>query len=400
MRVAIEALFRHPLRACLTGFGILVGVAAVTVVISLGEGAEAMVQERVELLGESLITIRARAVQANGVSASERPTLVQSDARAIRRDIAGAEFVAPVLDGLVRAVFEKRNAAAQAVGTTLDYFSARNYKIESGGLWDESQESTSARVVLIGPTVVSELFPGGGEPVGESLRIGVHLFRIIGVLNAKGQTMFGMDQDNIIVMPIGTMRAKVSPGRPGEVRQILISARQGVSSDEIQRPVTSLLRQRHHLNDDNGDDFSIRDSARMAKMQKGIVSVMRILLLCIATVSLVIGGIGVMNIMLVSVAERSREIGTRLAVGARGSDILVQFLIEAVVLSILGGAAGALLAALLITPLESYLGWPLWISSEALSVASIVSITIGIVFGLLPARRAAKMDPVDALRRE
>lgn len=398
-RTAGEALSRHPMRAGLTGFGILVGVAAVTVVITLGEGAERAVAEKIEKLGENLITIRARSVQASGARGSDSPTLVESDARAIGKDMSGVLSVAPVLDGVVRAVAQTRNAQAQAVGTTAEYFQARNYKVEQGAVWDDSQESTSARVVLIGPTVKDELFPRD-EAVGRTLRIGRHLFRVIGVLEEKGQTPFGSDQDNVVVMPINTMRSKVSPSRPGEVRQILVAADPEVGTKTVKRSLRSLLRQRHHITTDDGDDFSIRDSSRMAEAQRGVVAVMRLLLLSIAGVSLVIGGIGVMNIMLVSVAERSREIGTRLAVGARAGDILTQFLIEAVFLSLLGGAAGALLAAAVVTPLETYFGWPLAVSGKALSVASAVSITIGVVFGLLPARRAANLDPVEALRKE
>lgn len=398
-RTAIEALTRHPLRALLTGFGILVGVSAVTVVITLGEGAERMVQERIELLGESLVTIQAKAVQASGTAEQTRPLLSEGDARAILESVDGISHVAPVLDGISRAMFGQKNASVQAVGSTLEYFGARNYRLQDGTFWDSTQENAAARVVVIGPTVVNDLF-AGGEAVGSSIRIGRHLFSVVGVLKEKGQTPFGRDQDDVVVMPIKTMRAKVSPGRPGEVRQIVVAATPGVSSEAIQRPITSLLRQRHHLKQDEENDFSVRDQARIAQAQRGIVAVMRLLLLSIAAVSLVIGGIGVMNIMLVSVAERSREIGTRLAVGARASDILTQFLIEAVVLSILGGFGGALVAALLVSPLESYFGWPLSISVSSLTVASTVSVTIGVVFGFLPARRAAHLDPVEALRRE
>ncbi len=395
----MESLVRNPLRAGLTGFGILVGVAAVTVVMTLGEGAERAVQERIEKLGENLLTIRARSAQASGASDSEKPTLVESDGRAIFENIDGITHVAPMLDGLVRAVSGGRNTSAQAVGTTSAYFGARNYEIESGAIWSAAQQSTAARVVLVGPTIVDELFPGE-EGVGKSIRIGKHLFRVIGVLAEKGQTPFGQDQDNVIVMPIKTMRSKITPGRPGEVSQIVLSAADGVTTEELMRPIRSLLRQRHHINYGEGDDFSLRDQSRMADAQRGVVDVMRMLLLSIAGVSLVIGGIGVMNIMLVSVAERSREIGTRLSVGARGADILTQFLIEAVVLSLLGGAAGAALAAAVVPPLEDYFGWELYISARSLGIAAGVSITIGVAFGLLPARRAARLDPVEALRRE
>lgn len=399
LSTAMSALRRNPLRASLTGFGILVGVLAVTVVITLGEGAERAVQQRIDRLGENLLTIRARSAQASGAQNADRPTLIEADARAIAQSVDGIAHIAPTLDGLVRAVSGRRNTAAQVVGTTADYFGARNYRIEEGTVWSPSQEATAARVALIGPTVAEELFPAA-EAMGQSIRIGRHLFRVIGILGEKGQTPFGTDQDNVIAMPIKTMRSKIAPGRPGEVRQIVLAAADGVTTEELKRPIRSLLRQRHHIERGQGDDFSLRDQARIADAQRGVVTVMRMLLLSIAGVSLVIGGIGVMNIMLVSVAERSREIGTRLAVGATGADILVQFLIEAVVLSLLGGLSGAAFAAALVPPLESYFGWDLFVSVRALFIAMSVSITIGIVFGMLPARRAARLDPVEALRRE
>ena len=399
LRTAIESLSRNPLRATLTGCGILVGVSAVTVVMTLGEGAERAVQQRIDKLGENLLTIRAESPQASGASNPDKPTLVEADARAISESIEGVAYTAPVLDGMVRVIFGSRNTSAQAIGTTSQYLGARNYQIDSGTMWSASQEATAARVVLLGPKVVKEVF-SGEEPVGKSIRIGRHLFRVLGILSEKGQTPFGMDQDNVIVMPIKTMRSKITPGRPGEVSQIVLAAAKGVTTEELQRPIRSLLRQRHHIEIGDADDFSLRDQSRMAEAQRGVVAVMRMLLLSIAGVSLVIGGIGVMNIMLVSVTERSREIGTRLAVGARGADIMIQFLIEAVVLALLGGAAGAALSAALVSPLEAYFGWEMFISPRALTIAAVVSITIGVVFGALPARRAARLDPVEALRRE
>jgi putative ABC transport system permease protein len=398
LSTAIDALLRNPLRALLTGFGILVGVLSVTVVITLGEGAERAVQQRIDKLGENLITVVARAAQASGAR-NDTPTLVEADAKAMAASLGDVVAVAPVLDGLVRAVYREKNTPAQAVGTTSAYFRARNYYLEEGTIWDLSQENTSARVVLVGPTVVQELF-SGESPLGESIRIGRHLFSVIGVLSEKGQTPFGTDQDNVVVMPLGTMRSKVAPGRPGEVRQIAVAAKKDANLDEVKRSISSLIRQRHHIGPSEGDDFSVRDQARMAETQKSIVGVMRMLLLSIAAVSLAIGGIGVMNIMLVGVAERSKEIGTRMAVGARGTDILIQFLIESVVLSLLGGALGAGLAGALLSPLEDYFGWELSLSTNTLLVAFLVSVSIGVVFGMLPARRAARLDPVVALRSE
>ncbi len=399
LRTALEALAKHPLRAALTGFGILIGVAAVTTVITLGEGAERAVQQRIERMGEDLITVRPRAAEASGAGEEERAFLTEADAKAVAREVTGARQVAPVLQGLVRTVARDKNTSAQAIGTTLAYFEARNYRTEQGEFWSEPAQATSARVCAIGPTVKEELFPRR-EAVGQSLRIGRHLFRVVAVLEAKGQTPFGMDQDNIVVMPLGAMRSKIAPGRPGEVGQILVLAEKDVGSAKVMADIQSLMRQRHGIQQGQADDFSVRDQSRIANAQRGVVAVMRTLLLSIAGVSLVIGGIGVMNIMLVSVAERSREIGTRLAVGAQAADIMTQFLIEAVVLSLLGGLLGAGLAALLVPALEDYFGWDLALSIRGLAIASTVSVGIGITFGLLPARRAAKLDPVEALRRE
>ena len=398
LTTATEALSRHPMRALLTGFGIFIGVLSVTLVMTLGEGAERSIQAQVEQLGENLLTVRARSDRASGAG-EEVAELTESDAEAIARSIEGIEAVAPTLDGMVRAVYGQKNTSTQVVGTTMSYFKARRYEITEGVIWEPSQEATGARVALIGPTVVDELF-GNGQAIGESIRIGRQLFSVIGILSEKGQTAFGMDLDNIIVMPLSTMRGKVAPSRPGEVGQIEIAAQDGVDLGKLDKNITSLLRQRHHIGLDEDNDFSVRDQSRMAQAQQGVVLVMKMLLTSIALVSLFIGGIGVMNIMLVSVAERSREIGTRLAVGATAADVLIQFLIEAVVLSIAGGVLGVLSAGLLLDPLTDYFGWELWISPKTALLGMAVSMSTGVLFGYIPARRAARLDPVEALRRE
>lgn len=395
---ATEALIRHPLRALLTGFGIFIGVFSVTIVMTLGEGAERSVRAQVEQLGENLLTVRARSDRASGAS-DEKAELTERDADAIATLVEDVHAIAPTLDGMARAVYGQRNSSTQVVGTTLSYLTAHKYKIVDGVSWDANQQATGARVVLIGPTLVDELFRGE-PPVGQSIRIGRHLFRVIGVLSEKGQTPFGMDLDNIALMPISTMRSKVAPGRPGEVGQIAVAAKDGVDLLKLEKKMRALLRQRHNIGSDQDDDFTIRDQSRMAQAQQGVVSIMKMLLTCIALISLLIGGIGVMNIMLVSVTERSREIGTRLAVGATATDVLVQFLIEAVVLSLLGGALGVVCANLLLKPLSGYFGWVLWISPTTAALGMMVSVSTGVLFGFIPARRAAKLDPVVALRRE
>lgn len=398
-QAAWTALGKNLLRSLLTACGILVGVSAVTTVVTLGDGADQAIKEQVENLGENLVTIRPHAVERSGIGKVERRDLSDGDVDAIEREIADAERVAPVVETLVRVVSRERNASAQAVGTTLDYFQARNYRLASGTLWDAHAEKTAARVVLLGPSTSEELF-GRSDPVGEHVRIGRQLFLVIGLLQAKGQTPFGMDQDSICLMPLDAMRNKVLSGRRGKLDQVLLSAHAGADSARLKRELSALLRQRHDLEEGDEDDFSIRDTATIQNAQQGVVNVMRLLLLSLAALSLLIGGIGVMNIMLVGVTERSREIGTRLALGATAQDIMLQFLIEAVLLSLFGGMLGAALTFGLVPALEAYFGWPLVVSLRALAFAGGVSFTVGVLFGILPARRAARLDPVVALRRE
>lgn len=397
--LAAGSLWRHPLRAGLTAGGILVGVLSVTTVMTLGEGAERSIEAQVQNLGENLLTIQPRDAQVSGARQGEPATLDELDGQALAREVTEVFAVAPVVEGAGRLRVRDRNTSAKLVGTTRTYFGMRNYRVAEGTFWDDAMERAGARVVLLGPTTKEQLF-GTGAAVGQFVRIGRHAFRVVGILAEKGQTAFGMDQDSVVLLPLRTMRAKVSPGRPGEVSQLLVQLEAGAESRSAERSITTLLRQQHRLDLEAPDDFSIRDSSRFAEAQRGILLVMRTLLLSIAGISLVIGGIGVTNIMLVSVRERSREIGTRLAIGARAVDVLGQFLLEAVLLCVLGGLAGALGSVALIPPLEAYFGWELSLSLRALSVATLVSTTLGVTFGLLPARRAAQMDPIEALRRE
>ncbi|HXS18146.1 MAG TPA: ABC transporter permease [Polyangiaceae bacterium] len=395
---ATTALIRHPLRATLTAFGIFIGVLSFTLVVALGEGAQRSVRAQVEQMGENLLTIRARTDRASGAGESAAK-LTEDDALAMSQSVTGVDAVAPTLDSMVRAVAGQNNKNVQAVGSTATYFKAKKYRITEGAVWDKSQENTGARVILVGPTVVTELF-GDGPAVGQSVRMGRHLFRIIGILSAKGQSPFGLDLDNIVVMPLRTMRSKIIRAEPGEVGQVEIAGRADVQLETLQKNLRALLRQRHHIKEDQEDDFNIRDQSRITQAQQGVVAVMQMLLTSIALISLFIGGIGVMNIMLVSVTERSREIGTRLAIGATARDVLIQFLIEAVVLSLIGGALGILCAASLMRPLVGVFGWDLWLSSSTAGLGMLVSMTTGVLFGFLPARRAARLDPVVALRRE
>ncbi len=398
--LALGSLRRNLLRALLTAFGILIGVAAVTIVVALGEGAREAISGRIDSLGDNALIVIPQDTAQSGVrDEAGLPALTEDDGEALAAEAPSVERAAPMISGFSQVVWRDANRPTQIVGTTRDFFAIRGWKVEDGALWGPSAESVGDKVCVIGQTVRLEIF-GTENPVGEVLRMGRHAFRVIGVLPEKGQSPFGNDQDDIIVMPVRTMRAKLSPTRPGGVHRILL---QGVGKNPpsvVERDATAILRQRHRLTEGVENDFRIRSQEEFRQTQEGILTVLRILLLSIAAVSLVVGGIGVMNIMLVSVAERTREIGIRMAIGAREADIRVQFLAEAVLLSLVGGLLGAGLAAVAVRALGNALGWNMGVSPTALAIALGTSSVVGVVFGLVPAQRAARLDPIFALRRE
>ncbi len=397
--LALGAVRRNAVRSILTALGILVGVAAVTIVVALGEGAKSAISRQIDSMGENSLTVRPQAVAQSGLRGKKQPPLTEADAEAIERDSTAVLRAAPVLRGFSQVVWQDANTTVEVLGATSSFFPIGAWKIRDGILWSREAESVGEKVCVVGATVVDELF-GGQDPVGRVVRIGKYPFRVIGVLEKKGQSPFGQDQDNVLMMPVRTMRAKLTPTRPGQVHQVVLSAASPAKVAVARREATTILRQRHRLAEGAENDFRIRSQDEFRKVQAEILGVLRMLLLSIAGVSLVVGGIGVMNIMLVSVAERTREIGIRMAIGARASDILIQFLVEAVVLSMLGGALGALLAWGAIVGLSGVLNWPMGISPAALATALGTSSAVGIVFGFVPARRAAELDPIVALRRE
>lgn len=397
--LAFSALRRNLLRAGLTSLGILIGVAAVTIVVALAEGATEAVSGRIDSLGQNALIVVPEESARSGARDQSLPLLTEDDASAIAREVPEVSAAAPLLAGFAQASWRDANLGVQVMGTTLDFFEVRAWKVESGVLWNSSAEATSEKVCVVGVGVKERLF-GLQDPVGQVIRIGRHPFRVLGVLESKGQSPFGQDQDTVVVLPLGTARAKILPTRPGSVNRVLVSARRPEVVEAAQRGITALLRQRHRLAEGVENDFSVRSQEEFRKVQEQILGVLSLLLLSIAAVSLVVGGIGVMNIMLVSVAERTREIGIRMAIGARERDILWQFLAEAVLLSLVGGLAGAGVAALAVAGLARALDWTMAVSPQALGVAMTVSSTVGVTFGFLPARRAAAMDPIQALRRE
>jgi putative ABC transport system permease protein len=400
LSLAAHAIRQRPARSLLTAFGILVGIAAVTIVVSIAEGASAVVTGAVDALGTNALMIVPKPAPKSGLRDVDRPSLLDDDdAAALGTDAPSVAVSAPVIGSVQQIVAGNTNASSRVMGTTRAFFVVRDWKVSRGAIWSPSAETTRERVCVIGETVRSELF-GPEDPVGRLVRIGRFPFKVIGLLDKKGQNPFGNDEDDVVITPLTTLRTKVVRLRPGRVHFILASAVNADAVETAQREITSILRQRHEIREEAPSDFDVRTQAEFRKTQGEIVGVLELLFLAIGAVSLVVGGIGVMNIMLVSVAERTREIGIRLAIGARSADILAQFLIEAVSLSVLGGASGALAAALGVTLLRGVMDLPMRVSWVALAVAIGTSTVIGVIFGFFPARRAAKLDPIVALRTD
>jgi putative ABC transport system permease protein len=398
--LALRAIRQRKVRSALTAFGILVGIAAVTIVVALAQGAGAVVSGNIDTLGSNALLVQPRPVPKSGLRDEDRPSqLTDDDAESIAREAPSVKHTAPFATIPQQVVVGNANAATTIGGSTRDFFAVRDFHTTRGEIWSASAEKNAERVCVMGETVRGALF-GPEDPVGRVVRIGRFTFRVIGLLAKKGQNPFGGDQDDVVMMPLSTLRAKLFRTRPGRVHVILLSAESAASVDTAKREVTDVLRQRHHIGDGAPDDFEVHTQEEFRKTQQEILGTLEMLLLGIAAVSLVVGGIGVMNIMLVSVAERTHEIGIRLAIGARAADIRAQFLVEAVVLTVLGGLGGALAAAVGVGALRQALELPMKLSPSALGVAIATSTAIGLVFGFFPARRAAKMDPIDALRAD
>ncbi|HTJ85290.1 MAG TPA: ABC transporter permease [Polyangiaceae bacterium] len=398
--IAFRAVRRNKLRAGLTTLGIMIGVAAVVTVTALAKSARESVTSQVSALGNNALIVFPRSSRASGArDSSVGSKLVELDARAIVRESTSVSAAAPFLRLTALVVHEGENATASAVGTRLDYFSIRNWKVAEGEAWSRESENTGDKVCLLGKETARTLF-GSTDPIGQTVRIGRAYFEVIGVLEEKGQSPFGQNQDEIVVMPISTMRATMIKSRPGEIHAILFSATSAETTEQAQRQAEAILRERHHIGEGQDDDFQVHSQAEFQALQDSIFGMLTFLLIGIAAVSLVVGGIGVMNIMLVSVTERTREIGIRMAIGAREGDILVQFLVEALVLATLGGITGTLLGYGAVGLFALALGWSLVPDATTLAIALGTSTSIGLVFGFVPAFRAARLDPVKALGRE
>ncbi len=402
IRIAMRAIRRNGLRAVLTVLGILIGVAAVVVVTALGDGARKSVGSQIESLGSNFIIVFPQQSNASGARGSQGGgvRLTEDDGKAIKRDAVSIAAVAPVLRAQAQFVYGDKNVSTSAIGTNRDFFTVRSWKLKTGSMWDETDEVLKRKVCLLGETVRKNLFGDNGDPIGHYIRVDRYSYRVIGVLASKGQAPIGGDQDDVVVMPIGSMRARIFRTPPGFAGALMMSATSAETNDRAVAQTESILRQRHHIVEGREPDFAIRTQKEFLELQQKVYGALTILLTLVALVSLVIGGIGVMNIMLVSVTERTREIGIRMAIGAREGDIRLQFLVEATVLASIGGFAGVAVGLALV-PLISWLrDLSMSINPAAAIISVFVSGLTGIVFGFFPARRAARLDPIEALRRE
>lgn len=404
LRLALDALRANLMRSILTMLGIFIGVAAVISTVAVGSGARAVVIEQIRSLGTNLIIVVSGATRVRGVrrAAGSHMSLTEDDARALKREIASIQAAAPYLRGTVQLVKGNQNWSAVAYGVDADYFVAREWGLSRGRNFTEGELRGGGKVALLGQTVVDNLF-GGADPIGQTIRVRKVPLTVIGVLARKGQNNWGRDQDDVLLVPLTTAKRRVvgwAKANPRSVPVIIVKVREGEDMAGASGQIRELLRQRHRLRTDQDDDFSIRNLTEIMQRREASSKALTVLLAAVAAVSLVVGGIGIMNIMLVSVTERTREIGLRMAVGARRRDILVQFLIEATTLALTGGIAGVILGVGAAYAIAEIAGWPTLIQLDSILLAVGVSAAIGVFFGFYPARRAALLDPIEALRRE
>jgi macrolide transport system ATP-binding/permease protein len=402
-RTAFQSLRRNPLRSGLTTLGIVIGVAAVIAMVGIGRGADEAVQSQIRGLGTDLLMIVPGATTAAGVRSGwgGASTLSKADAQAIARDCPSVRDVSYYRRQITQIVAGDRNWSTAVQGSPPSFFDVRQWKVERGTVFGEQQEDLAARVAVLGATVVDQLFPPGQDPIGAPIRIKGVPFVVIGVLERKGQTMWGQDQDDVVLVPFSTAERRVlGTEMLGQVDQIHVTARSSAALAAAKQEVTAAVRRRHRIQRDEEDDFTVRDLTEFARTSQMATEVMTNLLLSVASISLLVGGIGIMNILLVSVAERTREIGIRIALGAKRRQILLQFLVEATALSLIGGGVGAVLGIAAALVIAALAGWPVRVPPSAVVGSVLFSSAVGLFFGLYPARRASRLDPIAALRHE
>jgi putative ABC transport system permease protein len=399
LKIALRALRRNALRTLLTMLGIIIGVGAVIAMISIGNGAKAQIEAQIANLGRNVILVLSGNVSRGGFSFGfgSAGTLTQGDYDAIRREIGGVAGASPEVRSSAQLAAGNQNITTQVMGVGLDYIEIRSWPVVNGENFTEQDVRTANKVALIGSTTAQTLF-GDSDPVGQIIRVRNVPFTIVGLLASKGMNMMGSDQDDILLVPYTSAMKRLSGGT--SFRSLNVQAESAGRIAEIQEQITNLLRQRHRIAEGRDDDFLVRTQQEISEMATSTSVIMTWLLGVIASVSLLVGGIGIMNIMLVSVTERTREIGIRMAVGARGGDIMMQFLIEAVLLSIVGGLIGIALGIGSSRLVSVQMGWVTLVSPESIVGAFLFSAVIGVFFGFYPARKAAQLDPIEALRYE
>jgi len=397
--LALESILKNKMRAMLTMLGIIIGVAAVIVMVAVGYGARSRIHEQINSLGTNMMVITPGASVSSGVSqgAQAFANLTVADAEKIRKESQVVTAVSPVVISRAQVVANGSNWRTMINGVDVDYQTIRDWPTDTGDFFTADDVRGVRAVAVLGRTVAENLF-GGGDPAGEEVQIGATRFKVTGVLGRKGQTASGSDSDDVILIPYTTASTRLS-GRP-RIPQILASAASDADITAAQDEIRTLLRESHHIASPDEDDFTVRNQTELAATAESSTQVMTLLMAAIASISLLVGGIGIMNIMLVSVTERTREIGIRLAIGARGSDVLTQFLVESIVMGVLGGIAGLALGIGSAEALAAFTGWETEISPVVMLIAVGFSGAVGVFFGYYPARKAAALNPIEALRYE
>jgi putative ABC transport system permease protein len=401
LKVALRALMRNKVRSFLTMLGIIIGIAAVIAMIAIGQGATVMIQDQMRNMGDNLLMVFPGSASKGGFhfGGGTNSTLTPQDSEAILRESSYVKSISPVNRAGGQLIYQEQNWATSIQGVAPDFLAIGNWKMNNGNFFTDTDVRGATKVCVLGATVATQLFQGE-DPIGKVMRIKNMPFRIMGVLNKKGTNVMGQDQDDVVFAPWTTVRSILQKGAFNSVNQIVMSLKSLDTLEQAKADITAILRQRHHLEPGTDDDFSLMAMTELNQMITSTSGLMTLLLTAIASISLIVGGIGIMNIMLVSVTERTREIGLRMAVGARGKDILLQFLVEAIVLAGLGGVVGIILGNVGAQVISKANHWPVLISVNSIILAFGFSAAVGIFFGFYPAWRASRLNPIEALRYE
>ncbi|MBS5524441.1 MAG: ABC transporter permease [Alistipes sp.] len=399
-RIAVKALSNNKLRGFLTMLGIIIGVASVITMLAIGQGSKRSIQAEISEMGSNMIMIHPGGDRRGGVqlSADDMQSLKIKDFEDIRADTRYVTYVSPAVNSSGQAVYGANNTPTTVYGVNLDYLDIRRYKVADGDVFTEHDIKTAAKVCLIGRSVVDELFTNGENPVGKVIRFGTIPFRIVGVLESKGYNSMGMDQDDLIIAPYTTVQKRILAIT--HLQEIVCSALSEVYTDDAIGEITDILRTNHRLKADDDDDFSIRSQQELSSMLTSTTDMMTVLLAAVAGISLLVGGIGIMNIMYVSVTERTREIGLRMSIGAKSRDILAQFLIESILISVTGGLIGVVFGVGAAVVVNVAAAFPIYIQPWSVFLSFAVCTLTGVFFGWYPARKAAMLDPIEAIRYE